>query len=37
MPQEIFYPEWGKLKQYVLAKRNAEPEAKTGVAGTATK
>lgn len=21
MPEEIFYPEWGKLKQHMLAKR----------------
>ena len=26
MPQEIFYPEWGKLKQHIEAKRQTEAE-----------
>ena len=32
MPEEIFYPEWGKLKQHILAKRNAGSEANTAAA-----
>ena len=28
MPQEIFYPEWGKLKQYIEAKKEKPAETK---------
>jgi propionate CoA-transferase len=32
MPQEIFYPEWGKLKQHIEAKRQGAPESSTASA-----
>ena len=34
MPEEIFYPEWNKLKQHILAKRDAVPEAEMATAAS---